>query len=107
MCQAKHLKGVVNPHREETVPRPGIECPFCGCAVSSVRRTTPRGATVQRKRKCSNAKCHKQFLTYEMTSKARSDTGVAAAVISLESALKALRSTPPVTLSRVALPQED
>lgn len=70
--------------------RPGIACPHCGHAVSSVVRTTQRGDGLQRIRRCDE--CRKPYLTREAT--AKSDTGVMSLATGVTSLIHALGLSP-------------
>lgn len=66
--------------------RPGVPCPHCGAALSSVTRTTQRGDGLQRIRRCNG--CRKLFITTEAARKSDTDvTAIATGVISLARAL--------------------
>ena len=41
----------------------GIECPFCGCADTSVWKTRPWNGKIRRQRLCNF--CHEKFRTLE------------------------------------------
>ncbi len=75
--------------------RPGIPCPHCANAVSSVTRTKQRGDGLQRIRECS--KCHQRFITRE--SSAKSDTGVMQLATDVTSLVRALGLSPKSFLS--------
>ena len=70
--------------------RPGIPCPHCGSALSSVSRTTQRGDVLQRIRRCEG--CCKPFITRETS--AKSDTGVTSLATGVTSLIKALGLSP-------------
>ena len=70
--------------------RPGVPCPHCANAMSSVTRTTQRGNALQRIRRC--LKCQQPFVTKETT--AKSDTGVTDLATGVVSLIRALDLSP-------------
>lgn len=71
--------------------RAGLPCPFCGVRLSYVVRTTLRGDTIHRRRRCDG--CQRQFTTKEGTGNKVTDMSL--------SILEAIKSVPQPDAVRV------